>query len=346
MLKAVLFTHDDMDGAGCRIVFSLAYDRIDHDTWKVFNCTNSFIDDDVMDFINNDSNHDENTLVCFGDICCSCSVMEIVKDKFNHVFVWDHHATNFPITNILPEAVIMPKNNLGIMESGTSLMYKYFAENSVTNPKDPRSYWFIHGQLPVLQELVDLIRSYDTYEWKDTNNLNAKKLQTLFWLLSMDRFCDRYIDIIRGSYPGNVGNVFNRADLDFIEAKLENEQKCIDRFMEKATLEWGDPNDPCYLCTVRGYSCAFTVSTLGANISELGYQFLKEHPDIDLFIQYSLQTNTFQIRTTRDDLDTGAVIAAPIGGGGHPKASGATLDPIIKDQIVDLLINFLNKDYQ
>lgn len=345
MLKAVLFTHDDMDGAGCRIVFSLAYDRIDHDTWKVFNCTNTSIDTDVMDFINNDTNHDENTLICFGDICCSCPVMEAVKEKVKHIFVWDHHATNFPITNVLPSVMIMPKNNLGIMESGTSLMYKYFAENSVTNPKDPRSYWFTYGQLPVLQELVDLIRSYDTYEWKDTNNLDAKKLQTLFWLLSMDRFCTRYIDIIRGSYPGNIGSVFNRADLDFIEAKLENEQKCIDRFMDQA-LKFDNLKDPVYQIYVRGYTCAFTVSTLGANISELGYQFLREHPEFDLFIQYSLQTNTFQIRTAREDLDTGAVIAGPIGGGGHPKASGATLDPAIKDQIIDLLINFLNKDYQ
>lgn len=312
MLKAVLFTHDDMDGAGCRIIFSLAYDCIDHDTWKVFNCTNSGIDDDVRSFMENDANRDEDTLVYFGDICCSCALMEALKKSFKHIFVWDHHATNFPITNILPEAVIMPKNNLGQMESGTSLMYKYFAENSVTNPKDPRSYWFSHGQQIVLQELVDLIRSYDTYEWKDTNNTNAKKLQTLFWLLSMDRFCNRYIDIIRGSYPGNIGNVFNRADLDFIEAKLENEQKSIDRFMSTC-LNPNNPQDPVYSVYVRGYSCAFTVSTLGANVSELGYQFLHDHPEFDLFIQYSLQTNTFQIRaTTESGLNTGNLLRNPL----------------------------------
>ncbi|MCM1220662.1 MAG: hypothetical protein NC548_39855 [Lachnospiraceae bacterium] len=335
MLEAVLFTHDDMDGSGCRIVFSLAYQQVPEDRWKVFNCTNSSIDDDVRNFIWNDKNHDANTIICFADICCSCSTMEMLMKEFENIMVWDHHATNFPITNVLPTAVIMPKNPLGKMESGTSLMYKFFAENAVTYPKDPRAYWFTHGDHDLLLDLVDTIRSYDTYEWKETNNMKAKELQTLFWLLGMERFCNRYINMILGKQPGSNGSLFCVTDKDFIEAKLENEQRAIDRF----------DMDKVYPVYVRGYSCAFAVSTLGANISELGYQFLHAHPEFDLFIQYSLQTNTFQIRAIREDLDTGAVIAAPLGGGGHAPASGATLDPEVKEEIIDLLVNFLNKGY-
>jgi len=334
MLKTILFTHDDMDGAGCRIVFSLAHQELCHDDWRVLNCTNSFIDNDVMEFVENDHDHNEDTVICFGDICCSCSVMEILKEKFKHIMVWDHHPTNFPITEVLPEAVIMPKNALGQMESGTSLMYKFFAENAVNNPKDPKAHWFTYGSQNLFSELVDTIRSYDTYEWKDTNNIKAKRLQSLFWLLNMDRFCEKYITAIMGSNPDMNGlGLFSKTDNDFIDAKLENEEKAIERF----TM------DKVYPVYVRGYTCAFAVSTLGANISELGYRFLREHTEFDLFIQYSLQTNTFQIRTAREDLDTGAEIAAPIGGGGHPKASGATLDIDEKEKIIDILINYLNK---
>lgn len=349
-LNSVLFTHDDLDGAGCRIVYSLAFlGAYDPAEWKIFNCSNSNVDEVVAKAIE-DELIDPHTDVYFGDICCSRELLEKLvwtQKCTGAVRVFDHHRTNFWAEMVCGQsgnsyATIVPEDEFKTMQSGTSLLYQYFSQLAIRNPKDKLGYYFREGNVgvPLLAKLVDTIRAYDTWEWKETGNIGAKELQTLFFLLGMDRFCERYISRVANyavetvaASPDKVDSLITKNDKEFVDARMENERKRIDKFSI----------DDVIMCYVRGLRTAFAINTTGMNVSELGNQFLTKHPEIDMFAAFSLADNgTYSFRCIRDDLNTGEMIAKPIGGGGHPKASGAPLDKEILDIIADMLIADLN----
>lgn len=322
MLKTILFTHDDLDGAGCRIVYELAHHHLEKGVdYDVVNCPNNGADERVMKFIDNGL-IDKNTEICFGDIVASRDTLEYLVNNFSMPKIWDHHRTNFFATWVVPDAVIVPENELGKMESGTSLMYQYYS--AIDNGIEVKNQ-------NLLSEFVDTVRSYDTYEWKNTDNITARKLQILYTLLGMEIFCEYYIKRIMND---DSSDLIKNEDSKFIDAKLDNEQRIIDSVTP----------DDVYHITVRGYKTAFTLGGFGINVSELAHQFLNKYKEFDIFASFSLwRGGEFSFRTIRDDLDLGKDISTPIGGGGHPKASGAPLGDELRNEILNMLINHINK---
>ncbi len=345
MYDVILFTHDDMDGAGCRIIFETVFTPIIRPRYEVVICSNNNIDDKVMDCISERCSGDN--VIIFADICCSESLLKFVKDMMKYVLVFDHHLTNKYAIDILgDDAHIIHTNSDGQMECGTSLLYKYF--KTMIHPHSDRVWFEAKLQwlgksfresdidMIALDTFVDMIRSYDTYEWKSSGNINAKKLQTLFGLLGMEKFCENYKDLFIDSRMSEcpVTEIISDEQMKFINAKLDNEQSIIDNFTPDDVISVG----------VMGYSAALFVGVVYANISELAYQFLTKYTDYDIFIAASLRDGgVFEIRTIRDDIDTGKLIAAPIGGGGHPKASGAPIDKSVMRSFHEALIAQLNQ---
>lgn len=363
MLKTILFTHDDLDGAGCRIVYELAHQHLQKNSdYMVLNCTNSGIDQDVMKTLESGI-VDKDTKICFADIVANRDTLEYIVKNFSMPKIWDHHRTNFFATWVVPDAVIVPENELGVMQSGTSLIYQHYSSLAAEDPTDPRAKYFsdkyhpvdkadlakkmtsrniytlrqrLENRMKFFAQFVDSVRSYDTYEWKETNNITAKKLQILFILLGMERFCTTYIDRIVNMDEKILTNkdIIIADDMKFVDAKLENEQRIIDSITP----------DDVYHIEVRGLKTAFALGGFGVNGSELAYQFLTKYPEFDMFASFNLwKGGEFSFRCIRDDLDIGTNIALPIGGGGHPKASGAPLPEEIREEIVNMLIDHLNK---
>jgi oligoribonuclease NrnB/cAMP/cGMP phosphodiesterase (DHH superfamily) len=322
MLKSVLFTHCDLDGAGCRIIYEIYYRAMRKGmTFDVVNCGNgNDITEKVETFLEKHKDDmDKNTEIIFADICPFPETLQMLMNDFDDIKIFDHHKTALDIKDILPSAVIVPVNDEGKMECGTSLLYKHFLYDKRPDLTISHSTCCI---------FVETVRSYDTYEWKETNNMNAKKMQVLFTMLGMDRFCDNEFVNITNRLP-----LFRDHELEFIDAKIEYEQKMIDNVTPDNVIS----------LTVRGYKAALFMHNGSTNISELGYQFLGKYPEFDIFVGFSMfKKGTFEFRTRRDDIDLGAEIAKPIGGGGHPKASGAPLTGTIYDDFVKVLENYLN----
>ena len=64
-----------------------------------------------------------------------------------------------------------------------------------------------------------------------------------------------------------------------------------------------------------------------------------KHPEYDFMVSFDLSNyGTFQFRTIKNDINLGGSIAAPLGGGGHPKAAGASLNQESKQLLIDLSI--------
>lgn len=342
MYKAILFTHDDMDGAGCRIVFEIAFALVPKEQWDVVICSNKNVDDKVREHIPGRCTDD--IVIIFADICCSDSTLRFLNDMFKNVMVFDHHITNKYADDILGDNSHVAETSAdGRMQSGTSILYNYF--NTTLHHEWYQYTFALVGRMfrehrigfTGMDEFVDTIRSYDTYEWKSTNNEKARQLQTLFGILGMERFCHYYKKLfLNCRYGGNTHpvNIISDEQLEFVNVKLENEQKIIDQFTPDNVISVG----------VMGYSAAMYVGVVYANISELAYQFLTKYTEYDIFVHVSLKNGgSFEFRTIRDDINTGELIAEPIGGGGHAKSSGAPIDESIMRSFKEALIAQLNQ---
>lgn len=299
-MKHVLFTHTDLDGAGCRILFEIT----NNDDCTVFNCENGNIDNVVNKNIGYYSIEDE---IVFGDICPSLETLTKLRDDGYNVKVFDHHFTNSYASKVFESAIVQHyQSDDGLYESGTSLMWKYYVTD--------RSM-FSGGTDGVLAHAFqNAVRSYDTYEWKETHYMPAKHLQTLFSILGMDIFCDHYKEYIKHSYTEHI---IPPNDQIFVDSKLDAENRNIENFIK---------NDPTSKFNIGGWNGRFYYGTTGANISELANRYLEENTDVDFIAIWPAGYGSISFRTRRDDLNLGTEIAAPFGGGGHPKAAGASIE--------------------
>ena len=313
-MKEVLFTHDDLDGAGCRIIFEIAHDNLSKGRdYLVYNSHNNTIDQDTLEFINSGRFNKREDILYYADICPSPEVLQMLHDNSYDVCIFDHHRTNVYATEIFHEmACIIPEYD-GKLESGTSLLWKYYQTNKP----------YMNCDLMVLFQ--DTVRSYDTWEWKTTGNMLAKQLQTLFYLLGMDKFCKYYVDFLKFSYDPHL---ISDSHMMFVESRIEQEQRAIDDFITGNNY---------YDMNVAGYKTAFVLGSRGANVSEMCNQWLLKHPEYDIMCVYLPYDNTFSFRTVRDDINLGEDICKPIGGGGHPKAAGA---PMSEEDIKTIIAIF------
>lgn len=331
MLKTVLFTHDDLDGAGCSVIFKLAHQHLKPEEFKIIHCANGTVDKKVQELWFLELIGPETT-ICFGDICPSKEFLEKIVKSFPDLHIWDHHKTNLFAQEIYPKAYIIPVDVDGRLLSGTSIMYRYFTGLArSTMGVDKRGDFIRKSSNPnVLYDFIDTIRSYDTYEWKKTNNVRAKQLQIQFQLLGMQRFVDKYT--VRLSNAIADTSILHSWDLEYIDAKLEQEQNLIDDISIKNVR----------VVSIKEFKAAVMITEM--NVSEIAYQFLQKYPEIDIFIGISLERNQYQFRTIRNDLDTGALIAKPAGGGGHPKASGCPIPNGLNREILDMLLYHIDPD--
>lgn len=357
-IKEILFTHDDLDGAGCRILWEIAHRDINPEYWKVVNCSNKNVDDQVRSWLDS-GDLDSNCNICFADIVCEREMFNRIKHEYVDIHVWDHHRSNFWVQTEYPAAEIIPENEMGVLQSGTSILYQYLCRAAESDPIGTLKYFKSdYENTDLIACFVDTVRSYDTYEWKQTGNLTAKKLQILFFLLGMERFCKRYvtnltttsqifadtdeslkdsrvIEYIKNDViPLDISaRLFSETDLEFISSRLEMEQERIDAFTLDDIID----------VNVRGLRTAFALNTVGMNVSELANQFLTKHPEFEMFVGFSMADGgQYSYRSIRDDLDIAALVAVPNGGGGHPKAAGSFVNKELMDYIADQLINELN----
>ena len=325
-MKEVLFTHTDLDGAGCHIVYMLAHQgKKRGEDYEVINCENNTVDQDVANAISNGLVN-TNTEIFFADICANESVLDrLMKDGY-HVMVFDHHITNTFANIYYPESLIIPVNTNGVKECGTSILYQWYLNNGIE----------FHNK-EVLDTFVELVRLYDTYDFKEANVIQARYLQVLLTMIGLDAFVEKYVEELSTKLIDAdikipmIDKIIDRASMKFISAKLIREAKVLKNFTR----------DDVITTYINGRKMAFMLTTKGASFSELSQDFLRKNPDYDvcaLFGFYATGPGGFQFRTISDNINTAIEIAKPMGGGGHPKASGASISEGTKDKIVDLLL--------
>ena len=317
--KPVLFTHTDLDGLGCEVLFKTFIGD------RVYRCEPDTVSDTILSWME-DKKGDE-WFVFITDLCPTLDVLQsLVKHGFN-TNVYDHHATNKYVEDELgPNPFCYPVINPGTEsrpESGTSVFLSNQSGRMMGSSNFAKNNW--------LYAFADTVRSYDTFEWKKTNNVDAKNLQTLLFTLGPDLFVEHYVKRYDSIDKDNQ-ELIDPLYMEIIEAKSKSEEKAMTDFIENGT--W-------YNVNIRGYKGALVLDIPSCNISDLATYFLKKYTNYDIIV-YLLHGNTLSYRTIRDDIDLGNDICKPIGGGGHPKAAGATLPDRTMKQIVTSIADRMN----
>lgn len=334
-LKKVLFTHDDLDGAGCTVLFELACRLADRD-FVVINCHNQSVDQDVRNYI---SEHSEAAEFYFADICCSEELLRsiaadmCVEDELVHVF--DHHITNKFAYNVPGvDACILSGNDTVKMQCGASILEK----DVVCEP-----IWFDKN----VQRFVNTVRAWDTFDWQNypENNLiriEARLLNILFHTLGMKLFCDTYIEEFLASSDEYWESVIPKKYIELAKYQAEIEENAIESFASTLAPKFNfKVEENGQLRTLKG---AYFIYHGSLNISTAMNKWLERNPDVDVAIMYMPQYQTLSIRTLKDNVDVAQAICKPCGGGGHPKAAGCPA-PKELSQVSSIIKKYIEAAY-
>lgn len=285
-----LYTHNDLDGAGCGIIARIAFGE------KVEIRYNSVggLNLQVKRFLEKsrkksylfitDLSVDETNEQGLNDFAKSGGKVKLI----------DHHKTSLHLNKYSWGMVQIAYEN-GKLASATSLFYEYLIQNGLLKP------------MKGLDEFVELVRQYDTWEWEQNEYIKAKRLNDLFYLISIEEFEEKMVARIQQSE--------HFAFDPFEEKILDMEEEKIERYVRRKKREIIHSRiDDHHVGIVHAESYH----------SELGNDLGKENPHLDYIAIMNMGGKKISFRTIHDHIDV-SEIAGHYGGGGHAKASGCSM---------------------
>ena len=213
----ILITHDDLDGAGCEIVFNRYFK--DYKT-KVYHCNVVECGNTIQDVY--DNHRDLSGSLIIADITPKEQKDIDILEKLNmNVYILDHHETaeqRFKELNIPP---LVHCKFMCNKECGTKMLYKFL----FINDKD---------------EFVDIIDDYDRFILKYPKSVEMNKL---FSLLGMDEFTKRGMRSKISDKELTMLETVKMIDKKYIKEKLENIKYIKDTENNRGvlTLKLGNP---------------------------------------------------------------------------------------------------------
>ncbi|MFD0693211.1 DHH family phosphoesterase [Paenibacillus sp. GCM10027628] len=285
-----LYTHNDLDGVGCGIVARLAFGE------KVEIRYNSVggLNLQVKRFLEKPR---KKSFLFITDL----SVDEANEQGLNEfaksggqIKLIDHHKTSLHLGKY-PWGFVQVAYENGKLASATSLFYDYLVQNGLLQPAQ------------ALDEFVEFVRLYDTWEWEQHGTLQAKRLNDLFYLLSIEEFEEKMVARLRTSEHFSF-DVFEEKLLDMEEEKIE-------RYVRRKKRE---------IVQSRIHDHYVGIVHAESYHSELGNDLGKENPHLDYIAIMNMGGKRISFRTIHDHIDV-SEIAGQYGGGGHAKASGCSM---------------------
>lgn len=312
----LLLTHNDLDGVSCDIVLR-CFETLEN-IRTVF-CTYENIDDHVRRAI---KEHDRYSKIYITDISVSEDVAQELDIIGHKVKLIDHHRTAQWL-NKYKWAVVIERynyNDTTLATSGAHLLFDILF-NSYT---DSNITYIDSGiistslmnlaQLDSLKTYVEVVRQYDTYEWKKNNNIEAKRLNDLFKIYGIGKFCEKILVKIK------KGSCLFFDDIDIQLLEIENIR--IEEYINRK-------KDEMIVITNMGkrvgvIQCENYISETGNRLCEI----FKDEIDYILMINGT----TISLRSINKDSDSETTdvseIAKIYGGGGHIHAAGYTIEKI------------------
>lgn len=294
-----LLSHTDLDGVGCGVLAKLAFgDRI-----KIRYNSIASLNREVEWFLENE---ERNTHLFITDLSVNEENEKRLEEFYQtggKVQLLDHHKTALHF-NEYEWGHVVVEDNEGSLASGTSLFYEYLIENELIQTSN------------AIDEFVELVRQYDTWEWEKNNNQEAHRLNALFFLISIDEFEEKMVNRLQNS---------DHFFFDEFEQKiLDMEEDKVERYIRRKRRELVQTSIGDYLAGIV-YAESYH--------SELGNELGKEYPHLDYIAMLNMGGKRISLRTIHDHVDVSEV-AGHYGGGGHAKAAGCSLTNEAYNQFV------------
>jgi oligoribonuclease NrnB/cAMP/cGMP phosphodiesterase (DHH superfamily) len=285
-----LLSHTDLDGVGCGILAKLAFG----DQIKIRYNSIASLNREVEWFLENE---ERNTHLFITDLSVNEENEKRLEEFYQtggKVQLLDHHKTALHFNGYEWGHVVV-EDNEGNLTSGTSLFYEYLIESELIQTSN------------AVDEFVELVRQYDTWEWEKNNNQEAHRLNALFFLLSIDEFEEKMVNRLQNS---------DHFFFDEFEQKiLDMEEDKVERYIRRKRRELVQTSIGDYLAGIV-YAESYH--------SELGNELGKEYPHLDYIAMLNMGGKRISLRTIHDHVDVSEV-AGHYGGGGHAKAAGCSL---------------------
>lgn len=300
--NALFITHNDADGSGCEILSNLYLEKyLDKIKFKYIEAQDGDLE---LDKALNSKLYD---LIIMVDCSFKCTntfldLTDFIDDG-NQFFLIDHHKNALDFSNFDWAFVSIEENN--IKNSGTELFYQFLLQNFQNSEMNNNE---------TLKEFVELIRSYDTWDWFETKNQKAADLTMLFYF-DKKEFINNIIENIK-----NKGQVINNNQTLILKTLNKVNSNYIDLCLK--SIDFIEHNNNKIALIV-----ANQLQGLIAN------EVFKIYPEIS-YIVFIVTPDKLSLRST-DNREDVFVIAKSLNGGGHRNASGCNVD------FKNFLLNYL-----
>jgi oligoribonuclease NrnB/cAMP/cGMP phosphodiesterase (DHH superfamily) len=326
-MKIKLFTHTDLDGVGCAVVANVAFGA---ENVSVEYCDYNQINDKIKYFLWNEVKANDYDRIFITDISVDEETAEFINNhplgKQRKIQLVDHHATALWLaekyewcevrteeSNLFPHPITNDKREK-VLSSGTSLFYKFLRNKHLPNIQSNKTLkWF-----------AERVRSYDCWEWSNVFNDNhPKKLNDLLYIVGREKFVERFsIDPLPA---------FNETESTILEIEEHRINKYI--WYKKK-----DVKKTVWKVGAEEYNIAYVFAE--QNISLLGNAIAEEYGnDVDFVVIINVSSNSISLRGIHSDIDLGRDVAKYYGGGGHPKASGFSINEQLREKLFQSIIN-------
>lgn len=296
-LKPVkVFSHTDLDGVGSGLIFQSLFGR---GNVNVVYCDYNNVNERISEFLSSDE------VSSYCDIFITdISVNEDVAKSLDavnsdvsapRIHLIDHHGTAEWL-NKYDWALVKVVQEDGHKTSGTSLVLEYF---------DNEGGYIISDRL---REFAEEVRRYDTWEWSTIyNTITPVDLNDYLYMIGRDKFVSAMLPRIQDEHASD--NWFEEKG----RALLDQRKKEIKAYINKKEQQLIIVEDKVGVIFAENH------------ISELGNEICNRHEEIDYVAIFDVGAMKVSFRTVKD-VDVSA-IAKALGGGGHPKAAGASIQP-------------------
>lgn len=315
--KILHFSHNDMDGYAPQILSRLSIAEV----IQYYHCGYNNFENKLEDCIEKLSNEEclQDYAILITDIAPTSHKIVTKLDELSKagmtIVLIDHHDTARWIAEEFPSWAYInsyDEEHTLMKTSATSLFYDYLLEKDLFTDEAKNSN--------MLRLFVEQVRSYDTWDWTVTNNVSAKQLNTLLYILGPTEFLSSQIEKIKDfmfkEYTGlSVEETFPFNEMERLLIKLEEkkEQKYITGRMKTMFVRDWKINNKEYIVGVV-YADQYH--------SVLGNELNERFKELDFVAIFDLNSNKASLRTIHDDIHVGNIAKYIAGGGGHQKAAG------------------------
>lgn len=301
-----LFTHTDMDGAGCAILANIAF-KNNVDIEYIHNPKE--LTDSLIKMGNE---YKEYEVVYITD--CSFDIEQVNEQNpkiLNHIKLFDHHKTAVEPFKECKWAKVEPMLN-NRLTCGTELFYQYLLNKGLITNRD---------------FFVEQVRLYDTWDYNKYPSQIPKYLSSMVFKLGLQYTVNTFSQRL-AKKDLNELTLFNEYERTILAYENERETKDIDNFMKLAYIGKVESEG-------REYSFCLVYNN-GLYTSVMGNKICVDY-NVDIAFLINLNKDIVGVRSTRTDIDLGAIMKQFYNGGGHPQASGGSIEGIAEQTAKDIV---------